>query len=187
MNMKSWKTIKAEYLLRDKWLTVRVDTCETPSGTIVEPYYVLEYPDWVHIIAFDHNNHILITSQYRHAVNKICAEIPCGIIETGETPIEAAHRELLEETGCAVAELKPIGCFHPNPATHTNSVHCFLALGTVITDVPNQDVSEDITFEFVPVSHILELIEDEEFSQGLHVASLMLGLRNAGLIKETNG
>ena len=101
-------------------------------------------------------------------------------------PIDAASRELLEETGCTVAEIKPIGCFHANPATHTNIVHCFLARGALITDAPSQDVSENITFEFVPVSNILELIENGEFSQGLHIASLMLGLRDVGLIKETN-
>lgn len=57
MNMRPWKIIKSEYLLRDKWLTVRADNCKTADGLSVSPYYVLEYSDWVHVIALDSANH----------------------------------------------------------------------------------------------------------------------------------
>ena len=67
-NMEPWKTMKSKYLLRDRWLTLRADTCETPDGVTVDPYYVLEYPDWVHIVALDSDGRVLITRQYRHAV-----------------------------------------------------------------------------------------------------------------------
>ncbi len=181
--MNYWKTTKFEYLLRSKWLTIRSDTCETSDGVLIDPYYVLEYSDWVHIVALDIDCRILVTRQYRHAIKKICTEIPCGIIESGEMPVEAARRELKEETGCTVKELSLIGKFFANPATHTNNVHCFLARNAKISDVPRQDESENITFEFVPVDHIFELIENGEFSQGLHIASIMLGLRKTGLCK----
>jgi 8-oxo-dGDP phosphatase len=174
--MELWKTMKSKYLLRDRWLTVRSDTCETPDGVTIDPYYVLEYPDWVHIVALDSDGRLLITRQYRHAVGKVCVEIPCGIIEPGEAAAHAALRELLEETGCTTDNFSHIGSFYANPATHTNTVHCFLARGVSLTDTPKQDVTENITFEFVPVSHVFELIKTGEFSQGLHIASLTLGL-----------
>ena len=183
--MKHWKTTKSEYLLRNKWLTVRLDTCETSDGVLISPYYVLEYSDWVHIIALDSNCQILITQQYRHAVKEVCTEIPCGIIEHGELPEMAAHRELHEETGCTSKKLKFIGEFYANPATHTNRVHCFLAYDTTISDNPHQDDTEEITFKFLPIEKVFELIEKGTFSQGLHIASLMLGLRKSGLLSET--
>lgn len=182
--MKPWRTIKSKYLLRDKWLTVRADTCETSEGVLVDPYYVLEYPDWAHIVAIDSMNRVLITKQYRHAVGRICSEIPCGVIEPKEAPVEAAKRELLEETGCTAGTFEKFGCLNPNPATHTNTIHCFLARDTAITEEPKQDDSEKIEFEFLPIDEIFRMIENGEFSQSLHIASLLLGLRTADLLKK---
>lgn len=51
--MRPWKIKRSDYLLRDKWLNLRADRCETPEGHIVEPYYVIETRDWVHVAAFD--------------------------------------------------------------------------------------------------------------------------------------
>ena len=181
--MKPWRILKSQYLLRDRWITVRADICQTAEGVTVDPYYVLEYPDWVHIIAFDSAHRVLITRQYRHGAGKICTEIPCGMIEPGEAPVEAARRELSEETGCSATDIIPVGRFYPNPATHTNTVHCFLSPSTLLTGIQSQDESENIAFEFVPVRSVLEMIEAGEFSQGLHIASLMLGLRSMGLLK----
>jgi ABC-type sulfate transport system substrate-binding protein len=71
---------------------------------------------------------------------------------------------------------------YPNPATHTNAIHCFLATGAALTHSPDQDESEDITWEFLPVPKVLELIDSGEYSQALHVASLLLALRKQGLL-----
>ena len=48
---KTWKVLESEYLIKRPWLTARRDKCELPDGRIVPEYYVLEYPDWVNIIA----------------------------------------------------------------------------------------------------------------------------------------
>jgi 8-oxo-dGTP pyrophosphatase MutT (NUDIX family) len=181
--MKSWKTIKSKYLIQDKWITLRSDTCKTPEGITIAPYYVLEYPDWAHIVAIDSNNQLMITHQYRHAVGKICSEIPCGVIEKDEAPIDAARRELEEETGCTANQFTKIGNLYPNPATHNNEIHCFLARDLSFTKKPNPDPTENITFQFETISDILKMIENNSFSQALHVASLMLAFRYMNLIK----
>lgn len=183
--MKPWKTIKSKYLFNDRWLTVRADTCETSDGVKVDPYYVLEYPDWAHIVALDPMNRVLITKQYRHAAGRICTEIPCGVIETGESPLNAARRELREETGCTAEVFEEIGHMSPNPGTHTNIIHCFLARNAAITEKPDPDDSEEIECSFIPVNEVFRMIDDGDFSQALHVACLLLGLRKAGLLKET--
>ena len=91
---KPWTVTASKYLVQDKWLTVRADRCQTARGVTVDPYYVLEYPDWVQIVAFDADNRILVTQQYRHAAGSLCLELPCGIVEAAdETPLAAARRE----------------------------------------------------------------------------------------------
>jgi hypothetical protein len=80
--MKPWTLKKSTYLIRDLWLRLRADTCETSLGVEVIPYYVFECNDWVNIVAVDSHGQVLITHQYRHEVGKICAEIPLFICFT---------------------------------------------------------------------------------------------------------
>lgn len=94
-----WKTLKSEYIIRRPWLTARRDTVELPTGVVNDEYYVLEYPDWINVIAVTPDGRMVFVRQYRHALGQTCFEIVAGVIEKGEEPLEAARRELLEETG----------------------------------------------------------------------------------------
>ena len=178
--MEHWKIQQSQHLINDKWITVRADSCVTEDGVCIEPYYVLEYADWAHIVALNPHDEVLITRQYRHGAQRLCTEIPCGVIEAGEAPLEAAHRELQEETGCTVTDMKQVGQFYANPSNQTNRVHCFLAHGTVVTGDTHFDESENIQCEFIPVNDVLDMMTQGKISQGLHIASLHLGLRAAG-------
>lgn len=181
--LKPWTVTASGYLIQDKWLTVRADRCRTGLGVLVDPYYVLEYPDWVQVVAFDAGCQVLITQQYRHAARRVCLELPCGIVEAdGETPLAAAQRELLEETGCTAARFEKIGSFSPNPATHTNTVHCFAAYDVRRSQPISQDAAEEVASTFMPVPDILKAIDTSQFPQSLHISGLLLGLRHAGLL-----
>ena len=94
-----WETVSSEYLFRRPWLTVRKDAVRLPDGRINPEFYILEYPDWVNIIAIDENGQYVMERQFRYGLGKTCYEIAAGVIEKGETPLEAAKRELSEETG----------------------------------------------------------------------------------------
>ncbi len=182
--LSPWKIIKTKKLVEDKWLTLRADTCETERGIIVDPFYVVECSDWVEIVAFNDNEEILLIQQYRHAAGKISTELPSGIMESEDaSPIEAAKRELLEETGCTADLFEHVGRLHPNPARQNNRNHCILALGTRVIQEPQPDLTEDIRFEFVPLKKLIELIEKGTFFQALHISSLFLALKHRGLIE----
>ena len=178
--MQPWEILDSKYIVHDQWLKLRADRCKTPSGTIVEPFYVLEYPDWVHVVAFDEGKNLLVTRQYRHGAGTICTEIPCGAVDPGESPSSAANRELLEETGCVAREMKNVLTFHANPASHVNKVHCFAALNAVQQQQPVLDDTEEIVSEFLPVSTVLNMIDTGHFAQGLHIASILTVLRFLG-------
>ncbi|MBU3914273.1 NUDIX hydrolase [bacterium] len=183
MTLFPWKIKKSRYLVKDQWLTLRADTCETVDGVQIDPFYVFEKRDWAHVVGFDSDGKILIIRQYRHGSGTICAEIPCGILdETDASPLEAAKRELLEETGCVSDHFEEIGKIYANPARQTNIVHCFVAYDVKRVSTQNLDEMENIEFEFVDLDTLFKLIDSGEFCQSLHVSSVFLTLRKCGLL-----
>lgn len=186
MPLKPWRTIESRYLIRDPWMNLRADRCELPNGKVIDPYYVQELRDWVQIIAFDDQDRILITRQYRHGAAMICAELPCGTVEPGETAEQAARRELLEETGCVVDTLQPLCSLSPNPARYSNRTHTFIGTNTRRVQQQMLDDTEEIEFEFLTIPEVHALIDSGHFPQALHIASLYLALRSRGLIVDAS-
>ena len=170
---RKWKILSTEYLVRRPWLTARRDVAELPDGRINNEYYVLEYPDWVNIIAVTKDGQIVMERQYRHGLGKTCYEIPCGVIEEGESPLEAARRELLEETGYAGGEWKAWMTLSPNPATSTNLAHSFLAIGVEKVAEQSLDATEDIEVSLKSGDYVRELLENNQILQALMAAPLL--------------
>ena len=169
---KKWKILSSEYLVKRPWLTARRDVAELPDGRINHEYYVLEYPDWVNIIAITKDGKIVMERQYRHALGNTCYELPCGVIEMGETPLEAAKRELLEETGFAGGEWQEWMTLSPNPATSTNLAHSFLAVDVEKVSGQHLDATEDIDVYILEPDYVRELLQNNQILQALMAAPL---------------
>lgn len=174
--MKPWRTKSRRTLVEDAWITLHADECELPNGKLVSPFYVLEEKEWVHIVAVNSSGEVLLTRQYRHAAGLVCTELPCGAAEAGEDPLEAAKRELREETGHTAEEWTKVAALFANPARQTNRVHCFLARGLDQVGPQALDDSEGISFEFVTEAEVMHRIQNGEFCQALHVASYLLAV-----------
>lgn len=175
--MKTWEMLQSREIISDRWLKLTADQCRLPTGRIIDPYYVLHEKDWVHIFALADDGHLLVVRQFRYAANVECVELPGGVIDQGEEPLAAAKRELLEETGHTANTWRAIGRMYANPARQTNSIHLFLASGLDKVAAQHLDATEDIEFEFASVESINAMIEKNEFSQALHIASFYRCLR----------
>ena len=99
INDKKWSVLESDYVLNTPWITVRKDKIQQPQGTIVDDFYVLEYPNWITVIAITEDGHYVMERQYRHGIMATCYELCGGAVDDGEDPVETAKRELLEETG----------------------------------------------------------------------------------------
>jgi ADP-ribose pyrophosphatase len=152
-----WTIDSSEYIINDKFLRLRRDSCTTPQGGKVDTYYILELGDWVNCIAIDEDDNIIMLRHYRHGVQKYVMEFIGGGIEaTDASPEVAAKRELEEETGYTGGTLYHVGTSYPNPANHTNQVHTFLAIGGKIDQGQNLEVGETIHIERVPFKMVIE-------------------------------
>ena len=167
-----WKVLESEYLVRRPWLTARRDRLELPDGRIIPEYYVLEYPDWVNVIAITKDGQFVMERQYRHAARKISLELPCGVMEEGETPLEAAQRELLEETGFGGGQWKKLMELSPNPSAMSNTTHCFLAIGVEKIAEQHLDETEELSVLFMTKEEVKRMLNENQICQALMVAPL---------------
>ena len=168
-----WKTLKSEYLFNRPWLTVRRDRVQIPNGQINDEFYVLEYPDWVNVIAITEDGDFVMERQYRHGLGKTCYEIPAGVIEEGETPLDAAKRELLEETGYGDGEWREMMTLSGNASTTNNLSHCFVATNVKkLSNEQHLDRTEDITVCLFTKDLVLDLMHNDKVKQSLMAAPL---------------
>ncbi len=172
--IRPWRRLGSETVLSDRWITLRADDCELPGGQRLNPYYVLEEKDWVQVYAIAPDSRVLTVRQFRYAGNAICVELPGGIVDPGETPLAAARRELLEETGFEAASWTQVAMVFANPARQTNHVHIFLAEGLAEGGPQHLEDSEELEHELMEVSAIKARIRDGSFSQALHIAGFYL-------------
>lgn len=170
--IKEWKVLESEYLVRRPWLTARRDRLELPDGRIIPEYYVLEYPDWVNVIAITKDGQFVMERQYRHAARKISLELPCGVMEEEETPLEAAQRELLEETGFGGGQWKKLMELSPNPSAMSNTTHCFLAIGVEKIAEQHLDETEELSVLFMTKEEVKRMLNENLICQALMVAPL---------------
>ena len=176
MIIEKWQKLSTRYLVKERWATLRVDTCKLQNGEVKDDYYVLEYPDWVNAIALTKENKIIMVRQYRHAADIISLEVPGGVIDGDEGPEVAIKRELLEETGYSFESCELITTMYPNPATSTNRTFTYLMKGGVKTHEQHLDDHEILNVEEYTIEEVKQFLKDNKIDQSLHVAALFYGL-----------
>ena len=183
MEKKSWKweTLQSEYLIKRPWLTARRDVVKLPTGKIYDEYYVLEYPDWVNVIAIDENGMMLMERQYRNGAGILSTEICAGVVEKGEEPLAAAKRELWEETGYTGGTWRELMVISSNPGSQNNWCHCFVAEGVKRTSGQHLDATEDLEPFLATRKEVYEWLQNGVFKQSLMIAPLWKYFVDSGI------
>lgn len=182
-NLK-WKTLSSEYLFNDTWLKARKDKCVRPDGKIVEPYYVMEYPEWVTGFALTTDEKVILIRQYRHALGEECIELPGGCVDAADKNFEeAVRREFLEETGYSFKNAVYLGRTSANPSTNSNTLHMFLLTGGEKVQDQNLDLNEEIEVLVISLPEFKELLAKNQFIQSMHVANIFFALQKLGILK----
>lgn len=172
-NDMSWKVLNSEYISEEPWFTVRRENVQLPNGNTIDSYYVLEYPDWVNVIAITKEGKFIFERQYRHGLQCTSFELCAGVCEKEDgSPLISAQRELMEETGYGNGKWEEFMIVSPNPGTHTNRTYCYLATGVERISDPQLEPTEDIQVKLLTLEQIMTLLINNEITQAQHAAPL---------------
>lgn len=166
---QAWQRRSSEKLADCRVFQVRRDLSVNPRDGLEHNFYVIEAPDWINIIPLTANDEVVMIEQYRHGTGEVTLEIPGGMVDAGESPIEAAAREMLEETGYKASEVVPLGKTRPNPAIQDNWIHTFLARDAKFEHAPEFHGTEHTAVRLVPLADVPGLIASGVITHALVV------------------
>lgn len=154
---------------------VRKDHARSPDSGMEHAFYVIESPDWVNVIPLTPDGQVVCVRQYRHGTEEITLEIPGGMVDAeDDDPMDAARRELQEETGYDSDDLVALGAVAPNPAIQDNQCHMYLARNARRNGVQALDGAEEIDVMLVDLDDVPGLITGGQITHALVVVAFYL-------------
>lgn len=170
-----WKVEVLETLTRNPWFGVVRQKVTQPDGTTT-PYFSIDFPSPAVGVVIRRGDEFLFIHQYRFIVDEHVWAIPSGGVEKGETPAEAASREMEEETGYRPTQpLRHLLGYYPSYGCGNQRFELFLAEDPVQVR-PSPDTQEVISTRWFKKAEVLSMIERNEIVDGLSLTPLLLVL-----------
>lgn len=176
-----WQVLARRTLVERRWIRVDEDHVRLANGHEIEEFHLISAPSWTGVLAITEADEVVLVRQYRHGIAGESLELPAGVIEDGESPLDAARRELREETGYAAERWEPIADFATEPSRHTVRASFFCAFGARRVAEHSPDASEDIDVVTLPRAELVPRVLAGEIVHGVHVGAILLAERRGFL------
>ncbi|WP_160119737.1 NUDIX hydrolase [Rhodovarius lipocyclicus] len=178
-----WDTLAVREVMDEPFLHVTAETVRTPQGHVLEPWWILHFPDWVMVLPVTEDGQVVLLRQWRQGVRAVSLEVPGGGLDAEDTdPCAAGARELLEETGYEARELRYLGRIWPDPARNANCCHAVLALDCRKVAEPALEPGESIESFTVPMAEARALLLRGEMTSAVQAMTMMRGLAELGVL-----
>jgi ADP-ribose pyrophosphatase len=174
---EAWPVVSSSEQFHGRLVTVRADKVRMPGSNVAEREVVL-HPGAVAILALDDAGQVLLIRQYRHPVGRLLWEIPAGLRDvTGESPWNAARRELLEEAGYRARDWRVLADYYSSPGFTTERLRIFLARELEFVPPAERDfVPQDEEAQLVPAWLPLDEAVRKVLAGDLHNGATALGI-----------
>lgn len=167
-----WETINSEPGPEIPLFRVRLDLMKHPTSSEKFERLVLETSDWVNVVAVTDSEEIVMVEQYRFGIGELTTEPAGGMVDPGEDSLQAAKRELLEETGYGDGQWHYQGYAQANPAIHNNLCHFWLARNVRAVKEPTPDAGEALQVHLMTLDEIKDAIADGRFRHPLGLLAM---------------
>ncbi|KUK13174.1 MAG: NUDIX hydrolase [bacterium 42_11] len=165
------KTLNRMLIYAGKVLNLRVDEVILEDGKKAKRE-VVEHKGAAVIIPVLDDGKIVTVRQYRYPVGEELIELPAGTLEKEEAPIDAAKRELLEETGYMAKDVQELACFYSSPGFCNEKMHLFLATN-LVEGAQKLESDEKVQVEVYSVDELKEMIRNGEIKDAKTIAGIL--------------
>jgi 8-oxo-dGTP pyrophosphatase MutT (NUDIX family) len=175
--LPAWQVLSDTSLISQRWLEVREQRVRLANGHEIDRFHLIQGPSWAAVLCLTRDREVVLVRQYRHGLGGASLELPAGVLEAAEAPLDGARRELREESGFDAESIEPLISVVPEPARNTTRAHFFFARGAVRVSELALDHSEELEVLLVPVSELLELIDRGQIVHAAHIAAILSAWR----------
>ncbi|MGM0404685.1 MAG: NUDIX hydrolase [Thermoplasmatota archaeon] len=170
--MPHWNCKDSKVVARSTFFTLREDDVVLKDGK-EKTYTIMDIPDFAGVIPILGDRLVMIKN-YRYPVDKKILELPAGLIDKGEEPIDTARRELEEETGYLLKNAEKLVEYYPIASLNSQRAHLFI--GEVKSGGKiDRDGGEDMSVELIPIDKIYEMLENKKISHPHTMIALFYG------------
>lgn len=173
---------------RSRWVSLYLDRVQFPGGRIIEQHHVLEFEmEAVAAIVENGAGEILLVEAYRYPVDALSWELPAGGIEAGETPEQAAAREVWEESGVRTTGHRLLSSYWPITGIGDKVFHVVHCRAT--SDTGAFDTNEIRSVRWASQATLRDWLTQPAIHDGYTLTGLLLyfsGLHRAANTNETN-
>jgi ADP-ribose pyrophosphatase len=173
---ETWEVLGSKVVLRHPFTTVTFQHVRLPDGREIADWPIVHLRDYVNVVPVDAAGRVMLLVGYKHGPGRSSLQVVGGYLEDGEDPLEAARRELLEETGYASREWEGLGSFVVDANRRAGVAHFFLARNVAQVAPPDHDDLEGFTLIWEPLHEVKRALRDGRVAVISYASNLALAL-----------